>query len=201
MTQLLTTGAPMSIPLAPVLHALAQALLYPVLASLLLAAVYLAYEVGLFLAEWRGYGSPGRAAKDRIRRMAGEARSAEDPVLVAERLLAAEELRLQRRVERTDLLVRLGPALGLAGTLIPLGPGLAALGRGEVQSLAAALTVAFDTTVVGVLIGALAFVLSSVRRRWYEAHALRVAAGVEDALRGDAGLAAPAPAGDAVGAS
>lgn len=38
--------------------------------------------------------------------------------------------------------------LGLMGTLIPLGPGLAALGAGDVNTLADALTIAFDVTVV-----------------------------------------------------
>lgn len=41
---------------------------------------------------------------------------------------------------------QLGPILGLLGTLIPLGPGLAALGSGDIVTLAEALTVAFDTT-------------------------------------------------------
>ena len=48
---------------------------------------------------------------------------------------------------------QLGPILGLLGTLIPLGPGLAALGSGDIVTLAEALTVAFDTTVTGLLIG------------------------------------------------
>lgn len=52
---------------------------------------------------------------------------------------------------------QLGPILGLLGTLIPLGPGLAALGSGDIVTLAEALTVAFDTTVTGLVIGALAY--------------------------------------------
>lgn len=52
---------------------------------------------------------------------------------------------------------QLGPILGLLGTLIPLGLGLAALGSGDIVTLAEALTVAFDTTVTGLVIGALAY--------------------------------------------
>ena len=55
---------------------------------------------------------------------------------------------------------QLGPILGLLGTLIPLGPGLAALGSGDIVTLAEALTVAFDTTVTGLVIGALAYLVS-----------------------------------------
>lgn len=74
----------------------------------------------------------------------------------------------RRRIERADMLARIGPMLGLVGTLIPLGPGLAALGRGEVSELARAVTVAFDTTVLGLLVGMSGFVLGRLRRRWYD---------------------------------
>jgi biopolymer transport protein ExbB/TolQ len=58
--------------------------------------------------------------------------------------------------------------LGLMGTLIPLGPGLAALGDGELRILTTAMTVAFDTTVIGLLAGMIGFVLGRLRRRWYD---------------------------------
>ena len=54
------------------------------------------------------------------------------------------------------------------GTLIPMGPGLAALGAGDVTALAQAIIIAFDTTVVGLAAGGIAYVVSKIRRRWYE---------------------------------
>ena len=63
---------------------------------------------------------------------------------------------------------QLGPILGLLGTLIPLGPGLAALSSGDIVTLAEALTVAFDTTVTGLVIGALAYLVSKFKKQWYE---------------------------------
>ncbi len=72
-----------------------------------------------------------------------------------------------RRLERTRALVRLGPALGLMGTLIPLSPALAGLAEGDVQQLSDNLRVAFSVTVLGLLIGAIAFVISLVRDRLY----------------------------------
>ena len=87
---------------------------------------------------------------------------------LAKKLVEAEENKFGKKIERTDIVTRIGPTLGLMGTLIPMGPGLAALGVGDVNTLASAIIVAFDTTVVGVGSGAVAYFVSKVRRRWYE---------------------------------
>ncbi|BAW31075.1 MAG TPA: MotA/TolQ/ExbB proton channel family protein [Methanothermobacter sp.] len=87
---------------------------------------------------------------------------------LARKLIEAEELKIAKSLEKTDIITRLGPTLGLMGTLIPMGPGLAALGAGDIQTLAQAIIVAFDTTVVGLAAGGIAYVISKIRRRWYE---------------------------------
>jgi biopolymer transport protein ExbB/TolQ len=79
--------------------------------------------------------------------------------------LADFDLRSVRRLERTRLLVRFGPALGLMGTLIPLSPALEGLAAGNTRQLTSNLRVAFSVTVLGLLIGALAFSVSLVRDR------------------------------------
>ena len=71
--------------------------------------------------------------------------------------LAEYDYRSLRRLERTRILVRMGPALGLMGTLIPLSPALAGLADGDVATLTDNLRVAFSVTVAGLLIGAFAF--------------------------------------------
>ncbi len=73
----------------------------------------------------------------------------------------------QRRLARTRLLVRAGPALGLMGTLIPLSPALDGLAKGNVNQLSQNLRVAFSVTVLGLLVGAIAFALSLYRDRMY----------------------------------
>jgi biopolymer transport protein ExbB/TolQ len=73
----------------------------------------------------------------------------------------------QRRLGRTRLLVRAGPALGLMGTLIPLSPALDGLANGKISELSHNLRVAFSVTVLGLLVGAIAFALSLYRDRIY----------------------------------
>jgi biopolymer transport protein ExbB/TolQ len=84
------------------------------------------------------------------------------------KLIEEEESSLLKLTNKTDILVRLGPIFGLLGTLIPLGPGLSALGTGDITTLAQSLTIAFDTTVTGLTIGAIGYVISKYRKQWYE---------------------------------
>ncbi len=81
--------------------------------------------------------------------------------------LADFDFDAQRRLERTRMLVRAGPALGLMGTLIPLSPALTGLANGNTATLSQNLRIAFSVTVVGLLIGAVAFGLSLTRDRLY----------------------------------
>jgi biopolymer transport protein ExbB/TolQ len=81
--------------------------------------------------------------------------------------LADFDLDSQRRLGRTRMLVRFGPALGLMGTLIPLSPALTGLADGNTTQLSHDLRVAFSVTVVGLLIGAVAFAISLSRDRLY----------------------------------
>jgi biopolymer transport protein ExbB/TolQ len=85
---------------------------------------------------------------------------------ISKRLAEYDYLSL-RRLERTRILVRFGPALGLMGTLIPLSPALAGLADGDIATLTENLRVAFGVTVAGLLVGAIAFTISLVRDRLY----------------------------------
>jgi biopolymer transport protein ExbB/TolQ len=81
--------------------------------------------------------------------------------------LADFDLTSLRKLERSRMLVRFGPALGLMGTLIPLSPALEGLAEGNVAQLSENLRAAFSVTVIGLLIGAIAFSISLVRDRLY----------------------------------
>lgn len=101
---------------------------------------------------------------------------------LARRLIAKEELYYLRITNRTDLVVRLGPMFGLMGTLIPLGPGIIALGQGNTRVLADSLLTAFDTTVTGLIVAGVAFGISRLRKRWYEDYLSVIEALIESLL-------------------
>lgn len=178
--------------LAEALARIASSLRIPVLILALLVLLVCAVEVGRFAIELVSRARAGRGAlRSLARRIVADpvqaaALSARAPssfsrdalleiaraVLAGERAgvehaLADYELAVQRRLDHTRILVRAGPALGLMGTLIPLAPGLAALGHGEVSTLATDLRTAFAATTVGLLVGTVAFALTLTRTRMY----------------------------------
>jgi biopolymer transport protein ExbB/TolQ len=182
-----------AIDLGNALADIATALQVPVLVAAVLALLFCAVELGRFGSElWRrrvrargvdlveltgraiadpghvplyAYRAPGALSATALAEVAA-AQTAGRPA-ETERALARYELSAQRRLDRTRLLVRAGPAIGLMGTLIPLAPGLAALGQGDVASLAENLRDAFGATVVGLLVGTVAFALTLTRTRMY----------------------------------
>jgi len=183
-----------AIDLGDALADIATALRVPVLLAAVLILLLCAVELGRFGAElWRrrvrarhtdlleltaraiadpahaarhAYCAPGAVAAGALTELAAAAHAPDRPA-ASERALARYELTVQRRLDRTRLLVRAGPAIGLMGTLIPLAPGLAALGEGNVASLAENLRDAFGATVVGLLVGTVAFALTLARTRMY----------------------------------
>jgi biopolymer transport protein ExbB/TolQ len=84
-----------------------------------------------------------------------------------EHLITEFELKAAAYCEKSKLIMRVGPMLGLMGTLIPMGPALAGLASGELGMMAQNMQIAFATTVIGVFCGAIGFVLNTIHRRWY----------------------------------
>ena len=85
------------------------------------------------------------------------------------RLLADYEVRADAELGKYKLLTKFGPILGLMGTLIPMGPALAGLATGDVASMAYNMQIAFATTVVGLFVGAIGYVLLQIKQRWFVA--------------------------------
>lgn len=86
---------------------------------------------------------------------------------LAVRLLEEEKGHYDGVVSLSDLITKIGPAFGLLGTLIPLGPGIIALGQGDTAILSQSLLTAFDTTIAGLVCAAAATVISAIRKKWY----------------------------------
>ncbi|MDO4515413.1 MAG: MotA/TolQ/ExbB proton channel family protein [Lachnospiraceae bacterium] len=85
-----------------------------------------------------------------------------------------EEEHYQKYLRWPQLISKLGPMFGLLGTLVPLGPGLMALGQGNTEMLSQSLLIAFDTTSAGVVIAAVSLVIAQIRKQWYRRYSQKL---------------------------
>lgn len=99
-------------------------------------------------------------------------------VEIAKQLLSDEKERYEKALAWTEIATKAAPMLGLMGTLIPLGPGIVALGGGDLDTLSSSLLMAFDTTVAGLFVAVVCMFVSRVRRRWYSKYLI----GLEGAM-------------------
>ncbi len=93
--------------------------------------------------------------------------NAESSKIFYDKIVNDFEIACQKDLSGSQMLAKLGPILGLMGTLIPMGPALVGLAAGDIESMAMNMQVAFATTVIGLLTGAVGFVIMQVKRRWY----------------------------------
>ena len=83
-----------------------------------------------------------------------------------EHLLLEREERVRHTLLAPRVLVKVGPSIGLIGTLIPMGASLASLASGNLEVMAGQMVVAFTSTIVGLTTGTLAYVVASARQTW-----------------------------------
>ncbi len=86
---------------------------------------------------------------------------------IIDHILSDFELASEKDLSNSKSLAKLGPMIGLMGTLIPMGPALVGLAQGDIASMAQNMQVAFSTTVVGLFAGAIGYVTQLVKQRWY----------------------------------
>jgi len=87
--------------------------------------------------------------------------------LRVEKLLQECDAEIIKKLEKSRFVAKAGPMFGLMGTLIPMGPALAGLAQGDIQTLSDNLIIAFGTTVVGLMAGVSGHMVAMIRDRWY----------------------------------
>jgi biopolymer transport protein ExbB/TolQ len=96
----------------------------------------------------------------------GEMESTADLDLWLDESLRSEELERTTQLDRSRAFVRIGPMLGLAGTIIPLGPALQSLLGGDMASMVNHLVVGFGAVVCGLVLSGVAYYVTLIRERW-----------------------------------
>jgi biopolymer transport protein ExbB/TolQ len=180
------------------LYVISSALFYPVVAGLASLTFWIAISLGSFLREYlerrRGNSSVLNRYKRTLEAIVPSnqsfLRKQESSPLVSldsrlrgndisisdenidislERFLQDAELGLIKSLDKIRFAIRVGPALGLMGTLIPMGISLSALAQGDMPKMAGSMVTAFTTTVVGLACGVGAYLMSLVKEKWMRA--------------------------------
>jgi MotA/TolQ/ExbB proton channel domain protein len=73
----------------------------------------------------------------------------------------------EKDVVTSKLLAKVGPVLGLIGTLIAMSPALTGLSQGDISKMASNMQVVFATTVVGLVVSLVGLVTLQFKQRWY----------------------------------
>ncbi len=174
------------------LYVFSNGLLMPTLIAVILLAGWTAVMAGGIIREWltrpgvrrafaamrdglKGGSAELKAVENRLAgcnhglcaRFAAMLREWPGPAAEYDKCLEDIESEITVSLSKLTWVTRIGPMLGLMGTLIPLGPALTGLATGDITALSSNLVVAFTTTVTGVFIGCAGFTMSLIRRNWY----------------------------------
>lgn len=155
--------------LRDVFHAIAGLLVWPVLGGLLALAAIVLLALGAAAREAWDRGCSRFRSRDHDARALDGITATPDHdtfALALEETLQSCERRRWRQIHRLRLAVRVGPSLGLMGTLIPMADALQGLAEGNLPALASNMVTAFAATVIGLTISVVAYLLSAVREEW-----------------------------------
>ncbi|BAT71047.1 biopolymer transport protein [Thermosulfidibacter takaii ABI70S6] len=151
--------------LQSVLYLVSSVLFVPVLLSLVILFFYAIYQVGITIGEWF---SRKRGRKHYVESFAQQLELVKDrDSAEIEYLIRTFEDKLAYSLDKLKVLIRIGPSLGLMGTLIPLSTGLEGLSKGDLSQLTSSLIIALTTTVVGLSVAVIAYILATVKQKWY----------------------------------
>ena len=152
------------------LHVVSGVLVWPVLIALLLLAALTLVALGAFIQVcWsrRGKRRPWQQITGAALEAAAADQTSPDPLDIRlERVLQDSERRRWSALALLRQGVRIGPALGLMGTLIPMANALQGLADGNLPSLASNMVTAFAATVIGLAISVTIYLITSIREQW-----------------------------------
>ena len=170
------------------LYVISSALFFPVVAGLVLLTFWILISFGSFLREYVERKQGNSSVLNKYRRVLDseiESSHSNDALDIRlERFLQEAELGLIKSLDKTRFIIRVGPALGLIGTLIPMGIALSALAQGDMMKMAGSMVTAFTTTVVGLACGVAAYLMSLVKEKWVRADMREMEYMTELTLRG-----------------
>lgn len=156
------------------LYSVSTFLYYPVLTTVAVFCLYAIFLLGTFTREWRERKAgefPALKSYQQALQKLLENKWLNEELKQAhvERLLQITELEQISQLDKVRFMIRTGPALGLMGTLIPMGTALASLAEGNIPNMAGSMVNAFTATVAGLASSVVAYLIALMREKWLRA--------------------------------
>lgn len=165
-----------------ILYGLSSLFFYPVIAVLLFLLVKIFFSLGLFCKEYwhrsrdgKYFTAPYIAALNEV-----NSATAGETELALQTILHRAEQSAERPIREARYSIKMGPTLGLIGTLTPMARALSGLSQGDMAGLSNQMITAFSTTVLGLVIGGIAFTIMHVRSRWQRSDLFSISAQAEE---------------------
>lgn len=157
-----------------VLYLISTGLFYPVLTGLVAMACWTVVCLGSFLREIvdrrrKKISLTGQFKKQYKAQIPEALANKAYADIALTKLLRSWERKQISKLDRVRFMIKTAPALGLIGTLIPMGRSLAALSQGDMMAMSVNMVTAFTTTIVGVACGIVAYLISMAREKWLKA--------------------------------
>jgi biopolymer transport protein ExbB/TolQ len=172
--------------LESLLYQLSNLVIYPVIIALFLLVGRVIYTSGVFCREyWLRSRSPQFFTQPFINEI--NAISPDDVAITEIELnhvLEQAGQKSSQQIQAARYSVKMGPTLGLIGTLTPMAKALSGLSQGNLNSLSSQMITAFSTTVIGLVVGGIAYSVMHVRLKWQRKDIYELSKLAEEKLTG-----------------
>ncbi|WP_419802119.1 MotA/TolQ/ExbB proton channel family protein [Mucilaginibacter sp.] len=172
--------------LESLLYTLSNLVIYPVLVTLLFLLGKVIYGSGVFCREyWLRSKSPAFFIGQFINEI-NNMRPDDASIVEIElnHVLEKAGQKSMQQIQAARYSVKMGPTLGLIGTLTPMAKALSSLSQGNLNSLSSQMISAFSTTIIGLVVGGIAYSIMHARLKWQRKDIYELSKLAEEKLAG-----------------
>jgi len=159
---------------------------FPVFLGLILMVIWVVWSLGTFAVEYWNNKKQKRV-HEFLRKNDSEIKLIlshhEEAEINLTELVQGWEKKENAELDKIRFLVKIAPSLGLVGTLIPMGQSLSTLATGDMSAMANHMVTAFTATIIGLVCGIIAYLISLKREQWLSRDFLTCEAILERSLR------------------
>ena len=157
----------------------------PVMLILLVLLIFIIFQSGIFLTDMTmRIKHRNTFIATALQKIKGyQSSSATDREIAFAKIIQNAQEYNNRKIQIAKYCVKIGPTIGLIGTLSPMAIALSGLASGNFTSLSQQMVTAFSTTILGLIVGATAYTIAHARIQWLRRDRFILEAAAEENLK------------------